>query len=85
VDAPDFSLWVVHIQSILEYLSRDPIRTRTLTGEIKSRGLDYSINRIFPLNDFFNGSLSYLRRLKVSEDFIRNFSRELSRDVLFAD
>lgn len=65
-----------YIQIILDSLSRDPSRTGSLSREINSVGLEYSLHRNFPLNDFMYGSFRYLRELKVDEDALEEFWRE---------
>ena len=64
------------IQSVIMALEKDPIRTRSTKSEILGKKLDFTLEKSWPLNDFWYAANEYLKNLNVAdaEDKIRKLA-----------
>lgn len=71
-------------QEVLEVLKEDPLRTRSLQKSICNEGLEFQLNRNFPLNDFLHGAREYLKHLGAPTKDAEKFERKyFEKDLLF--
>jgi|APSaa5957512622_1039677.scaffolds.fasta_scaffold30736_3 hypothetical protein len=64
-------------EMILGKLKEDPLRTLGVKKSILSKGLDFQIQRGWPLNDFLYGAEGYLVTKGISLDEIGKFERDV--------
>ncbi|MBU4162488.1 hypothetical protein KJ859_02820 [Patescibacteria group bacterium] len=71
-------------QEIIDVLKQDPLRTRSLQKSISNEGLEFQLNRNFPLNDFLHGAREYLKHLGAPKKEAEKFERKyFKKDLLF--
>ncbi len=55
------------VQSVIQTLEKDPIRTRSIKTEVLGQKLGFSLGATWPLNDFWYAANEYLKNLNVAD------------------